>query len=135
MIEKSSLHDIIIAHFQALENQSMEVPGWGVTLWFSPVTPRERVRLNAIDDDIERNVAVIVEKARLEDGSRAFTAADKPWLMNETGANIVQLVAQRILTADLMDPKRLGKPSPPTGEASSTPATPSPKQPEEISTK
>jgi hypothetical protein len=116
-MEKSPLRAAIAGHFAALKNQKEEVKAWGITIWFDPVTPLDRVKFNAIDDDMERSVVVLIEKAKNEDGTKCFTAADKGWLMREAGANIVQFTAQRILLADLVEVKTLGKPSPPTTEA------------------
>lgn len=113
-IEKSDLRKAITDHYNALRHQSEKIDSWGVTIWFDPVTPAERSKFNTVDDDMERSVVVLIDKAQHEDGSKCFTVADKGWMLRESAANIVQFTAQRILLADMVSVDDLKKPSPPT---------------------
>ena len=117
-IEKSKFKDQITKHFNMLKRQSYVVEQWdNLEIFYDPISPIERIELNRIDDPMELNVQTLINKARDADGNPMFTLADKAWLMRETGANVVQVAAQHILLADFMDPKELGKPSPPKTEA------------------
>ena len=116
-IEKSVLKSAITGHFDALRRQNMHVKEWDTTIYFDPITGHQRIKFNNIEDDFERFVTVLIDKVEDEDGKKQFTVADKPWLLANASTNLIQIIAQRILIADLVEVETLGKPSPPTKEA------------------
>lgn len=118
-IDKSDLTDAITSHFAALKNQHVEVPEWGsddipAVIFFDPVTVAERIELDRYTEDYLPRV--LIRKALKLDGSKMFTLADLPTLMNSASALIVAQVANRILNADAIDPKLLGEYSPTGGK-------------------
>lgn len=118
-IEKSPHQQAITAHFNALKNQQFEVSEWdGMVIHYSPLTTIERDELDALKcGESEFNVHVLIKKARNEDGTPCFTDVDIGWLKREAAPAVIREVALRIMTADLVDVKRLGEPSPPKSEA------------------
>lgn len=115
-IEQSAMKDVITQHFAALKNQTIVVEEWGKTIHFHPVTARERDELNRVKGDNELYVETLILKSLDEDGAPLFTKADKPWLMREASVGIIRIIASRILTADIMDVKKLGEPLAPPPE-------------------
>jgi len=115
-IEHTPLESAIRRHFNALKNQSVEVPEWSepgkpCILYFDPVTVAERIELDQYRDDY--HARVLIMKARLPDGKPAFTLADLHLLQHQASALVVARLANRILSADAMDPKLLGESSAP----------------------
>lgn len=113
-IPKSKHKEAITAHMRALKDQSFEVPEWETTVYYSPLTIRERDELESKDcSNLELLVHVIIKKARDADGAAMFTEADFGWLVRDAAFSVIQLVAGKISTADMVDVKSLGKPTPP----------------------
>mgnify|MGYP001595439781 CR=1 FL=1 len=116
-IEKSKYKAAISAHFAALRQQSFEVPEWGLTIYYDPLTPRQRDELDALDcGENEMILRAMVKHAKDEDGTPCFTTADLPWLNESAATAVIRAVGLRIITADLMDIKTLGKPTAPKKE-------------------
>jgi hypothetical protein len=119
MIEHSPFQAAISAHFAALRNQQVEIPEWdGMVIHFSPLNAIEVDEIEAIKGGrTQRDIQILIRKAKTEAGSPCFTEADIGWLKREAAPFILRYVANRILTADMVDVKTLGEPSPPPKEA------------------
>lgn len=71
----SDILKIIAERHDAQAPTAVEVPEWGVTLYFTPLTPAERSAINkGIDpnDDGELLISGLIQKARDKDGKRVF---------------------------------------------------------------
>jgi hypothetical protein len=84
------------AHFREKINadmKSIHVPEWDCKIWFkSTISLREQSRLIELSTQgktVEAVVESMIVKARNEDGSKMFTIADKPTLMNEIDPNVL----------------------------------------------
>jgi hypothetical protein len=76
-----SILDRIRADFDAKSRRSIDVPEWGCTVYWNPLTLAERRRIIAgIDQDDESGmiVALIVEKALDAEGRKLFGADAGP---------------------------------------------------------
>lgn len=94
-------------HFRADEKRRVEVPEWGaegapLVLWHTPVTLADKQRLHnryKAGGLQEMYAYTLIQKAQREDGSRAFTEADKLDLMNQVDPRVVERIAAQILGA------------------------------------
>jgi hypothetical protein len=109
VIPKSPLAEAIAAHWAAMQRQSIEVPEWGCTVWFDPLTLAERDKLRHAQGN-EALAETLILKAEDEAGTKLFTKADKPQLMHGAAPATVARVAERMLVADCVAPERLGEP-------------------------
>lgn len=69
------LIDVIATKYDATPLQPVEVPEWGVTLYFRPLTPAERASIRkgiSENDDEEMLVAGLIRKALDADGKPVF---------------------------------------------------------------
>lgn len=82
--------DLIRAHFSS-KLVPVEVPEWGLTLWFGPLTMAdfEVVSVTAGERAEERNVRLLISKARLQDGTPAFAPGDLHYLRTEAQARVI----------------------------------------------
>ncbi|MEP5730366.1 MAG: hypothetical protein ABJL67_13475 [Sulfitobacter sp.] len=69
----------ILAKMQAAHSDrkttAVDVPEYGITLYFSPLTLADRARIRkgvSGDDDVELMVNTMIHKARLQNGEAAF---------------------------------------------------------------
>lgn len=83
------------------QRRSIEVEGWGLELFFRPLTTAdiEAVDASMRDDGKapeehrqDRRIRLLVEKAELEDGSRAFRPGDIHHLKQEADYVVLQRV-------------------------------------------
>lgn len=109
LIPKTPLADAIAAHWAAMQRQTIEVPEWGATIHFDPLTLAERDRLRSYAGN-EQLAEVLILKAEDGAGARIFTKADKHQLMHAAAPSIVARVAERMLVADSLPTDRLGEP-------------------------
>jgi hypothetical protein len=68
--------DIIAQRHDAQAPTEVEVPEWGVTLYFTPLTASERSAIRKgidPDDDGEMLISGLIRKARDKDGKPVFT--------------------------------------------------------------
>lgn len=75
--------------------KSIIVPEWdGVELFFSRMTigDMRSVKDRSPKDDYDRNLMLLIHKARYADGSPAFTMGDKHYLETEADLPVVQRV-------------------------------------------
>ena len=91
------------AHFREQRSAEMShvyVPEWNSKIYFKKtINLREQSRLielSTTGKTVEALVESLIVKARNEDGSKMFTMADKPTLMNETDPNVVIRVVGEI---------------------------------------
>lgn len=84
------------------------MPEWGATVYFDPLTIAERDKLRASASN-EYAVDAVILKAQDEGGSKLFSKADKPMLMNAASGAVIARIAGRILSADAMDVEKLGE--------------------------
>jgi len=108
-IEKSPLSDAIAAHWEALKSQKIEIPEWNATIYFDPLTMKERDLLMSVKGDGEMLVDTIILKAKDGDGNKLFTKADKPQLQLTAAPSIISRIGNRILAADRVDVTALGE--------------------------
>lgn len=92
----NSILEKATAHFREKINADMKsvyVPEWDTKIWFkSTISLREQSRLIELSTQgktVEAVVESMIVKARNEDGSKMFTVADKPTLMNEIDPNVL----------------------------------------------
>jgi hypothetical protein len=98
--------DNVVAHFDAQEVNSFEVPEWGtegkpLVIYSKPLTLYESKKLYRMsnDNDLEVMVYAIITKALDADGEKIFSLADKENLMNRADVTVVANVAGKILGA------------------------------------
>lgn len=90
------------AHYQnrIKEMKSFEVPEWGVTIHYRPVTTLAQesqvIELARQNKTVEAMVVTIINKARHADGTPIFSKHDKAALLNEVDPNVVLRVAEQI---------------------------------------
>ena len=84
--------------------ESLDVPEWGQTVYWKPsATLKETevvVGLHKENKIAEALVAVLIMRARSENGDKLFKQADKFDLMNNVDPKIVTRVATAILNSD-----------------------------------
>jgi hypothetical protein len=82
------------------EMKSIFVPEWDCKIYFKTVvTLREQSKLIELatqGKQVEALVESLIVKARNEDGSKMFTFADKPVMMNEVDPNVIIRVVGEI---------------------------------------
>lgn len=89
----------------ARRRRAVEVPEWGLTLWFSPVTTADRIAVSErmgdrkdVDSEayrLESQILLLITKAELEDGSPAFSFGDKEYLLRKADYLVIQrLIAE-----------------------------------------
>lgn len=63
----------------------VEVPEWDMTLYFGPLTTADSIAVAEREprNEYEKRILLLIQKARLEDGSPAFTWGDKMVLIQE----------------------------------------------------
>ena len=95
------------AHFREKVGADMKnifVPEWNSKIWFKrTISLREQSRLIELSTQgktVEALVESLIVKARNEDGSKMFSIADKPTLMNETDPNVMIRVVGEINEAN-----------------------------------
>jgi hypothetical protein len=113
-IDKSALAAAISKHWNAMQQQTVEVPEWGVDgqpalIQFDPLTLAERDELVTYKGN-EFMAELIIKKARNADGGNLFTKADKHQLMNAASPAVVSRIANAMLVADTIPVDRLGEP-------------------------
>jgi len=99
-IEHTPLESAIRRHFNALKNQSVEVPEWSepgkpCILYFDPVTVAERIELDQYRDDY--HARVLIMKARLPDGKPAFTLDDVAEMLGKSALEIMDFPVAEFL--------------------------------------
>ena len=99
-----SVIDNVVAHFDAQEIKTLNVPEWGddegpLVIYTKPLTLQESKRLYkmANNSDLEVMVYAIITKALDKEGNKIFTVADKDALMNKADINVLAEVAGNIL--------------------------------------
>lgn len=109
----SKVLDNATAHFRnkiSGEMKSVEVPEWQTRVYFKTVsTLRDESRIVELTQQgktVEALVESILVRARNEDGTKMFTTADKPTLMNEVDPGVIIRLAGAMndaTTADTME--------------------------------
>ena len=95
-----------IASRRIKEKRTIEVPEWGedntpLILYASAITAGDinklqRKHKNFLNDmTVDGMVDLIIEKAELEDGKKAFSVSDKPFLMSEK-VNVIAEVSAKM---------------------------------------
>lgn len=116
--------------FSSANRRSISVPEWGdLTFYFYPLRVAE---LSAIEDFApknhhERNVLMLVLKAKHEDGTAMFTSGDAFALKNEIDAAVLQRVVSFMWSTTMPktveEAKALIVGDPTSGSGSSLPST------------
>lgn len=98
-----ALLDQAKAHFAALERKSHDVPEWGATVWWAPLTIAERRRIYAPEasgkasDGALHCVRAIWLKAQDKNGKALFTQMDEPDLLHRVDSSVVARLGMMIL--------------------------------------
>ena len=92
----SKILDKATAHFRnqiSGEMKSIEVPEWETKVYFKTVTNlREEGKILELSQQgktVEALVESLIVRARNEDGTKMFTPADKPTLLNEVDPKVL----------------------------------------------
>jgi len=81
--------------------RSIDVPEWDETLYFSPLTTNDMISVadrmqeegkEASKNELERRVVLLIQKAELKDGSKAFAWGDRVTLMESAEWDVLQRV-------------------------------------------
>lgn len=98
------------AHFRNKiggEMKSVEVPEWNSKVYFKTVSTLKDesriVELTQQGKTVEALVESIIVRARNEDGSKMFSVADKPTLMNEVDPGVIIRLAGEMNSATAAD--------------------------------
>jgi|GEM_PF-1209238 len=97
--------------------RSVEVSEWGVTLYFTPLTTNDILaveeRMSEEDgkdpnkNQLEKRVYLLIQKAELEDGSRAFTWGDRIELLESAEWAVLQRVIAFMYASSVSGPGTL----------------------------
>ena len=95
---ESPIMERVRAHFASFGEQKLEVPEWGSTIHWSPLTLEERSVLNRSQssDDIKLMAEVIIMKARDAEGKPLFTIADRQGLLQKADPLVIARIANRM---------------------------------------
>jgi hypothetical protein len=97
----SSVLDRATEHFSAQGRKSIDVPEWGCTVYYAPLTVMEKRRIFKPGlrpgDDQAVAVDALIEKARDEAGKPMFTLDDRETLLRKVDAKVVERVALALL--------------------------------------
>lgn len=110
---QKDLTSAMLAHFDALKRQDMEVfglpphPYEPVIIYFDPMSLEERAAIDMEGDTWP--VDILLLKAEDADGNKLFDAHSRPKLMKKASPYLVMKVANRILAADAVDPETLNR--------------------------
>ena len=103
-----SLASLFEEHFEATPRVRIEIPeiesnGKALVLYAEPLTYKDRVKLRKMPtkDETEFEVELIILKAQLENGTKAFGREDKQILMSKTDWRIITRIADAITGASL----------------------------------
>lgn len=103
-----SVANLLEEHFEAQGRRSIQIPeierdGKPLELFFSPLTVGDRIKVRDMKakDDLEFEILLIIVKCRLEDGSQAFTVADKTTLLRKVDWNIIHRIADAVTDVTL----------------------------------
>lgn len=90
-------------HFASLAGGEIEVPEWGLTIYWRPFTGQDRSRLlaqvKASGNDGEINARCVILKAHDKDGKKCFDAGHLRALMTEVDPAIVDRIANMMMPA------------------------------------
>ena len=96
------------AHFRnqiSVEMKNFEVPEWETKIYFKAVTTlREEGRILELSQQgktVEALVESIILRSRNEDGTKMFSQADKPTLMNEVDPKVLIRIVGQINSVDV----------------------------------
>lgn len=79
----------------------IHVPEWDLDLYFSTLTTNDMIAVadrmkeegrDAAANDYERRIVLLIQKAELEDGTKAFTFGDRMALMESADWDVLQRV-------------------------------------------
>lgn len=106
------LIDIIATRFNEAKPTEVDVPEWGVKLYFMPLTPAERgdIRKGISDSDEEElMLALLIAKALDSEGNRVFddSASTRATLMGKADINVVSRIVRAAGKAGAADAKNV----------------------------
>jgi len=84
--------DAVVEAFRAKRRQH-EVPEWGLTLYFGPITAYEMEEVGKRakgKGQFEQNIILLIYKARNAEGRPVFEMGDKEALKNEADLTVLQ---------------------------------------------
>lgn len=85
----------IIRRCSALDRRKMTIPEWdNLDLYFGKITVADwdTVEARNPETNMDRNILLIITKAKLEDGSPAFSMADRHQIRAEADLTVLQSV-------------------------------------------
>lgn len=92
--------DQIVAHYKDNQRQSMEVPEWGLTLYWDLLTP---ARLKELGKRCKDDVDFIAEMARDAAGNKLFDAEAKLRLRDCADVTIIGRIGRRMIQTDTVE--------------------------------
>lgn len=88
-------------HFASIETESVEVPEWGLTVYWKPWTIAERQKvwgpIKLSGKDTEISARVLITKALDKDQKNLFSLGDLRTLTHEVDFTVVERVSSLIL--------------------------------------
>lgn len=92
--------DKVKAHWDSISGvQSLDVPEWQMTVYFSPLTMQEAQRLVKVNDregPLAAGVDTLIMKCLDAQGERLFTIADKPIFMRKADRRVIERIVNAI---------------------------------------
>lgn len=96
--------DKVKAHWSDIaEIESIDVPEWEMTVYFTPLNIREAAKIDRIirrDGEVFASVDILIMKCQDEQGEPLFTKADKPVLMRTADPKVVERICGAIGRVD-----------------------------------
>lgn len=91
--------DAVKAHYEERGRLSVDVPEWGLTVYWTPITPYDRRKIykTGVEPTELATVDVLIQKATDADGKRLFTLDDRQDLLHRADVRVVNRVALDIL--------------------------------------
>lgn len=106
MSDFSAMMDSLIASSEGAGRIEIDIPEWANTpckgkLYSAPYTIKDDIKLGRYirNDDSSGFVEVLIQKAELADGSKAFGLIDKPQLLRRVPAHIIKRIAMQIVAS------------------------------------
>lgn len=92
--------DAALAHYKSLGTQSLFVPEWGITVYWTPLTPADSDKFVKLNDD-GKTMAVLLDllvgKALDADGKRLFDLDAKQKLRVAADQTVISRIARAML--------------------------------------
>lgn len=100
-----SVAEAATAHFKSIARQSIEVPEWGTTIYWDPITVEEYDKLFTVGQPpkIRQFIDLIVLKALDVDGKKMFDLKNKFDLAKCASPTVISRVAQQMFVVPSLE--------------------------------